>query len=129
MLIRFQAGFGDVSICASLIEPRRAFAQGELGVADLAVLRLLRRLQRLRREVRDGVDRLRRWLREGTVLRQLFRYDEARLLMTSMQQAFVNLRTGRPGKLPPPVDDLEARLDPAPCRAVQRASRNATAPM
>jgi luciferase family oxidoreductase group 1 len=29
--------------------------------------------------------------------------DEARLLATSQQQAFVNLRTGRPGKLPPPV--------------------------
>jgi luciferase family oxidoreductase group 1 len=29
--------------------------------------------------------------------------EEAALLATSMQQAFVNLRTGRPGKLPPPV--------------------------
>jgi luciferase family oxidoreductase group 1 len=28
--------------------------------------------------------------------------DEARLLATSMQKAFVNLRTGRPGKLQPP---------------------------
>ena len=29
--------------------------------------------------------------------------DEARRLFTSLQQAFVNLRTGRPGPLPPPV--------------------------
>ncbi|HEX2543917.1 MAG TPA: LLM class flavin-dependent oxidoreductase [Ramlibacter sp.] len=29
--------------------------------------------------------------------------DEAALLATSMQQAFVNLRTGRPGRLQPPV--------------------------
>jgi luciferase family oxidoreductase group 1 len=29
--------------------------------------------------------------------------EEASLLATSMQQAFVNLRTGRPGRLPPPV--------------------------
>jgi luciferase family oxidoreductase group 1 len=29
--------------------------------------------------------------------------DEARLLATSMQQAFVRLRSGRPGQLPPPV--------------------------
>ncbi|HEU0099707.1 MAG TPA: LLM class flavin-dependent oxidoreductase [Allosphingosinicella sp.] len=29
--------------------------------------------------------------------------EEAELLATSVQQAFVNLRTGRPGKLPPPV--------------------------
>ena len=41
---------------------------------------------------------------------------EARLLASSLSQAFVNLRTGRPGKLPPPVKDypdtlpLSARL-------------------
>jgi luciferase family oxidoreductase group 1 len=29
--------------------------------------------------------------------------DEAELLSTSLMQAFVNLRTGHPGKLPPPV--------------------------
>jgi luciferase family oxidoreductase group 1 len=38
---------------------------------------------------------------------------EARRLFTSLQQAFVNLRSGRPGPLPPPVDDLEERLAPA----------------
>ena len=32
--------------------------------------------------------------------------DEARFLATSVEQAFVNLRTGRPGKLPPPVRGL-----------------------
>ncbi len=37
---------------------------------------------------------------------------EARRLFSSLQQAFVNLRSGRPGKLPPPVDDLDAQLDP-----------------
>ncbi len=37
---------------------------------------------------------------------------EARRLMTSVQQAFVNLRTGRPGRLPPPVDDYERGLGP-----------------
>lgn len=37
---------------------------------------------------------------------------EARLLFTSLQQAFVNLRTGRPGKLPPPVENYEGQLDP-----------------
>ncbi len=37
---------------------------------------------------------------------------EARLLFSSLQQAFVNLRTGRPGKLPPPVENFEATLDP-----------------
>lgn len=36
---------------------------------------------------------------------------EARRLFSSLQQAFLNLRSGRPGKLPPPVDNLEAQLD------------------
>jgi luciferase family oxidoreductase group 1 len=36
---------------------------------------------------------------------------EARRLFSSQQQAFLNLRRGRPGKLPPPVDDFEAGLD------------------
>jgi luciferase family oxidoreductase group 1 len=36
---------------------------------------------------------------------------EARRLFSSQQQAFVNLRRGRPGKLPPPVDDFDAGLD------------------
>ena len=35
---------------------------------------------------------------------------EARRLFTSLQQAFLNLRTGRPSPLPPPVDDIEARF-------------------
>jgi luciferase family oxidoreductase group 1 len=37
---------------------------------------------------------------------------EARLLFTSLQQAFVNLRTGRAGKLPAPVEGFADRLDP-----------------
>jgi luciferase family oxidoreductase group 1 len=36
--------------------------------------------------------------------------DEAKFLFTSIQQAFANLRLGRPGKMPPPVENLE--LDP-----------------
>jgi len=38
--------------------------------------------------------------------------EEARRLFSSLQQAFINLRTGRPGPLPPPVEDFERRLDP-----------------
>lgn len=38
--------------------------------------------------------------------------DAARRLFTSLQQAFVNLRRGRPGPLPPPVDGYEAGLAP-----------------
>ncbi len=43
--------------------------------------------------------------------------EEARLLATSMQQAFVNLRSGRPMRLQPPVDGYESRLAP-PERAI-----------
>jgi luciferase family oxidoreductase group 1 len=39
--------------------------------------------------------------------------DEARLLATSAQQAFVNLRSGRPGQLPPPVEGYVESLGPA----------------
>jgi len=38
--------------------------------------------------------------------------DEARFLFSSLQQAFVNLRTGRPGPLPPPVEGMDALLHP-----------------
>lgn len=33
---------------------------------------------------------------------------EARHHFTSLQQAFVNLRRGRPGKVPPPIDNIES---------------------
>ncbi|MCC6716337.1 MAG: LLM class flavin-dependent oxidoreductase [Acetobacteraceae bacterium] len=36
----------------------------------------------------------------------------ARRLFSSLQQAFLNLRRGRPGKLPAPIDDMDAMLDP-----------------
>ena len=38
--------------------------------------------------------------------------EEARYLFSSVQQSFLNIRTGRPGKLPPPVEGFDARLDP-----------------
>ena len=38
--------------------------------------------------------------------------EEARMLFSSLQQAFVNLRTGRAGELPPPVANYEEQLDP-----------------
>jgi luciferase family oxidoreductase group 1 len=38
--------------------------------------------------------------------------EEARFLFTSQQQAFVNIRTGRPGRLPPPVEGYDRDLDP-----------------
>lgn len=43
--------------------------------------------------------------------------EQAQVLATSMQQAFVNLRTGRPSKLQPPVPGYLEQL-PAPARAM-----------
>ena len=37
---------------------------------------------------------------------------EARRLFTTQQQAFVNLRRGRPGLVPPPVEDIESFWQP-----------------
>jgi len=36
---------------------------------------------------------------------------QARYLFTSSQQAFINIRSGRPGRLPPPIDDIGPLLE------------------
>ncbi len=46
---------------------------------------------------------------------------QARRLATSQQQAFARLRSGRPGKLPPPVDDIDAAITPAERATVDHA--------
>jgi len=49
--------------------------------------------------------------------------DEAELLFTSLQQAFVNLRTGRPGQLPPPMAGYEQSLEPRIADMLERVLR------
>jgi luciferase family oxidoreductase group 1 len=44
-------------------------------------------------------------------------HEEAELVASSQQQAFVALRTGRPGRLQPPIPDYASGL-PAPARAM-----------
>jgi luciferase family oxidoreductase group 1 len=46
---------------------------------------------------------------------------EGARLRSSMQLAFANLRSGRPGKLPRPVEDVTQHLDPAMLRMVNQA--------
>ncbi|WP_281825863.1 LLM class flavin-dependent oxidoreductase [Jannaschia rubra] len=48
---------------------------------------------------------------------------EGARLRTSMQQAFARLRTGQPGKLPAPVDDIEAAIGADMTRVVNHALR------
>src|ERR1700751_3278871 len=38
--------------------------------------------------------------------------EQARYLFSSLQQSSLNNRIGRPGRVPPPITDFEARLDP-----------------
>jgi len=47
--------------------------------------------------------------------------EEAAYLFTSQQQGFANLRRGRPGPLPPPVEDLSAVLSPVEIAMVDNA--------
>ena len=47
--------------------------------------------------------------------------EEGHYLMSSMQQAFANLRSGRPGKLPKPVQDVGQLYDRALLAAVDQA--------
>jgi luciferase family oxidoreductase group 1 len=46
---------------------------------------------------------------------------EARRLFSSVQQAFVNLRRGNPGPLPPPVDDFERTAHPLELAGIHQA--------
>jgi luciferase family oxidoreductase group 1 len=47
--------------------------------------------------------------------------DHARRLFTTQQQSFINLRRGRPGLVPPPIDDIEAYWTPVEKLGVERA--------
>jgi len=49
--------------------------------------------------------------------------EEARLLFTSLQQAFINLRTGHPGQLPPPKSGFEETLEPRLADMLERVLR------
>jgi luciferase family oxidoreductase group 1 len=51
--------------------------------------------------------------------------DDARLLFSSLQQAFVNLRLGRPGQLPAPVAGYEEQLGPLERSTLQHALNRA----
>jgi len=47
--------------------------------------------------------------------------DEARRLFTTLQQSFVNLRRGKLGLVPPPIDDIEAYWTPVEKLGVEQA--------
>ncbi|MBE1160833.1 LLM class flavin-dependent oxidoreductase [Dyella acidiphila] len=47
--------------------------------------------------------------------------EEARRLFTTQQQSFTNLRRGRPGLIPPPIDDIESFWSPIEKHGVEHA--------
>ena len=49
--------------------------------------------------------------------------EEARFLYSSLQQSTLNNRTGHPGRVPPPVKDFDAQLDPY-ARAIRADSQS-----
>ena len=49
--------------------------------------------------------------------------EEGAYLRTSMQQAFARMRTGKRGKLPRPVADIDAEIGAALCQGVDQALR------
>jgi alkanesulfonate monooxygenase SsuD/methylene tetrahydromethanopterin reductase-like flavin-dependent oxidoreductase (luciferase family) len=46
---------------------------------------------------------------------------EARRLFTTQQQSFISLRRGKPGLIPPPIDDIESYWTPPEKLMVERA--------
>lgn len=48
---------------------------------------------------------------------------EAKILFSSLQQAFINLRTGHPQPLPPPLPDFEQTLEPRLADLLERILR------
>lgn len=46
---------------------------------------------------------------------------EGHHLRSSMLQAFAHLRSGRPGRLPPPMDDIERLVDPSALASAEKA--------
>ena len=47
--------------------------------------------------------------------------EQARRLFTTQQQSFINLRRGRPGLIPPPIDDIESYWSPVEKLGVERS--------
>ena len=47
--------------------------------------------------------------------------QQARRLFTSLQQAFVNLRRGMPGRIQPPIDDIDAYCSPTEKAMIDQA--------
>ncbi|MEO8453467.1 MAG: MsnO8 family LLM class oxidoreductase, partial [Gemmatimonadota bacterium] len=80
--------------------------------SHFAPAQLLDAAELYRREFRPSAEWPRPYLMVGVNVVAADTDAQAQRLFTSLQQAFVNLRRGRPAQLPPPVDDIDTRLEP-----------------
>ncbi|HEV2642313.1 MAG TPA: LLM class flavin-dependent oxidoreductase [Candidatus Elarobacter sp.] len=80
--------------------------------SHFAPAQLLEAADLYRREFRPSAQSSQPYLMVGVNVVAADSDVEARRLFTSLQQAFANIRRGRRTNLPPPVDDIERRLDP-----------------
>jgi len=74
--------------------------------SHFAPAQLMRAIEQYRAEFRPSAQLARPYVMVGMNLVAADTDREAALLATSMEQAFVNLRSGRPGRLPPPAEGL-----------------------
>lgn len=74
-----------------------------------------------RREFRPSARLAAPWAMAGINVAAAATDAEARREFTSVQQAFTNLRRGVPGRLPPPIDDIESWWSPTEKAGVEHA--------
>ena len=74
--------------------------------SHFAPAQLMRAIEIYRAEFRPSAQLQRPYVMAGVNVLAADTDDEARFLATSVEQAIVNLRTGRPGRLPKPSGDL-----------------------
>ena len=80
--------------------------------SHFAPAQMMEAIQIYRENFRPSVDLSAPYVMPGVNVIAADTDEEARRLLTSLQQAFINLRRGRPGLLPPPVEGFEQHLDP-----------------
>jgi luciferase family oxidoreductase group 1 len=89
-----------------------AFGLPYAFASHFAPRHLMQAIEIYRRKFRPSETLARPHLMLGVNVVAAEKDEEARFLLTSLQQAFVNLRGGRPTALPPPVESFAAGLSP-----------------
>lgn len=78
--------------------------------SHFAPTQMMEAIELYRRRFRPSAELARPYVMLGINVFAADTEAEARLLVSSLQQAFVNLRRGRPGQVPAPIEGFESRL-------------------